>query len=146
MRHILFSLFAIATLLFTQSCANEPSCNLEGKWTVANCDIQSSKLSPTIISMAKDEYLSSTYEFMKENKFMIYKLAETKTTSEGTYTFDDSTQTLNWQTNTDSGNPSNESFEVTSCTGNSVTLSQRLPADPAKEEIATVNLTLNKEQ
>jgi len=146
MKHLIFSVVAMFAIVLVQSCANEPSCKLEGKWKVENCDIQSAKLSPTIVNMAKDEYLSNTYEFQPEGKFVIHREADTKITINGTYTFDDATQTLSWETQNDNGSTGHEEFQVTSCTGSAITLNQRLPNDPQKEEIATVTLTLSKVQ
>lgn len=146
MKHLIFSVVAMFAIVLVQSCANEPSCKLEGKWKVENCDIQSAKLSPTIVNMAKDEYLSNTYEFQPEGKFVIHQEADTKITINGSYTFDDATQTLSWETQNDNGSTGHEEFLVTSCTGSAITLNQRLPNDPQKEEIATVTLTLSKVQ
>ncbi len=146
MKHILFALIILASLAMIHSCNSEPSCKLEGQWKVESCDIQSSKLSPTVISMAKDEYLSSTYEFQKDGKFFIHLERDSKSTTEGTYTFDDNTQTLSWETVNINGTTGGESFQVNACTDSSISLTQRLPDDPAKEEIATVTLTLAKVQ
>lgn len=146
MKHLFFSVVAMFAVALVLSCSNEPSCKLEGKWKVENCDIQSSKLSPTIVNMAKDEYLSSTYEFQKEGKFLIHRMADIKSTKEGTFTFDENTQTLSWETMNNNGTTGGETFEVTSCTESAITLTQRLPNDPQKEEIATVTLTLSREE
>ncbi len=146
MKQLIFSIVAMVSLVLVQSCANEPSCKLVGKWKVENCDIQSPKLSPTVVNMAKDEYLSNTYEFQPEGKFAIHRQSDVKITINGSYTFDDATQTLSWETENANGTKGSESFQVSSCTETTLSLTQRLPNDPAKEEIATVSLTLSKVQ
>lgn len=111
------------------------------------CDIKTEKLSPTIINIARDEYLNSVYEFQKEGKILIHHRTDEHTsTNEGTYTFDDTTQSLSWQTVNTNGTTGGETFEVASCTETAITLTQRLPNDPQKEEIATITLTLNRAQ
>ncbi|GIV31660.1 MAG: hypothetical protein KatS3mg029_1011 [Saprospiraceae bacterium] len=136
------AIVATASMLWLLSCSNEPTCNFEGSWSVEP-RIESSILSKTIVSIAEEDYRSSVYRFEKEGKMYIDRRAEGSTSQqEATWQFDPATQQLSWKGV--SGQPAelNETFEVKSCSADTIVLFQRLPPEPDKEEVAKVTLTL----
>jgi hypothetical protein len=142
MKKLLFPLFALALVVMASSCTSD-SCSLTGLWKVTSADVQSEKLTATIISMAKDELMNTQYEFAKDGSITISR-GEFAAATTGTYTYDDAAQTLSWETKTQAGEDSHEASTITACTQSEVTLTQRLPEDPAKELIATVTFTMER--
>ncbi len=144
MKKLLFPLFASLCIVMGSSCSGD-SCSFVGKWKVKSADVQSEKLSATIVNMAKEQMMSNQYEFTKDGQITISSNnADTGLT--GTYSFDGASQTLTWDTKSPNQGDSHLSNTVTACTGNEITLTQRQPEDPAKEEIAITTFTLERIQ
>lgn len=139
-------LTAMAAIISLQACSNEPSCNFEGKWQVTTADLKTEKISPSIVNMAKEEYLSTEYEFLPEGKLRIHKKIENgdPITTEAGWAFDEATQQISWSNPETTPNHINEAYQLTTCSAESITLTQRMPADPEKEELVTVTLTLSR--
>ncbi|TAK36461.1 MAG: hypothetical protein EPO28_13360 [Saprospiraceae bacterium] len=144
MKKLLFSLFALALVALASSC-NSDSCSFTGKWKVKSADIQSEKLSATILNMAKEELMSTQYEFTKDGKISM-TIGESGVGNSGTYHFDSDTQTLTFDTKNSMNMESHLTSTVTACSQLEITLTERQPDDPAKEAIATTIYTLERIQ
>ncbi|MFQ5446893.1 MAG: hypothetical protein ACE5FF_08165 [Saprospiraceae bacterium] len=144
MKKLLFPLFALICILMASSCASD-SCSIAGKWKVKSADIQSEKLTPTILQMAKDELLNTQYEFTEDGQISI-NTGGAGMNMTGTYTFDAAAQTLTWDTKTTTGADSHLANTVTACSHSEITLTQRQPEDPAKEAVAITTFTLERIQ
>lgn len=140
-KNVLFCL-ALCFVLAAQSCMDD-GCSFKGKWSVQSADVQSTKLSASILQMTKDDYLNSTYEFAKDGKITITGVPGS-TTKEGNWTFDENTQELKWASSEGASTPFSETFQMESCVNGEMTLTQRIPPDPAAEAMAEIKITIKK--
>lgn len=145
MKNQLLSAVIAVALIWLPSCTNEPTCKFEGTWGV-DVKIESTVLSNSIVNIAEEEYRSSTYRFEKDGKMHIDKTTEVKSTQEATWQFDPNTQQVSWKGAEGQPAELNETFEVKSCSADTIVLFQRLPPEPEKEEVARVTLTLIRKQ
>jgi hypothetical protein len=133
----------IASLLLSACAVDDGSDCFSGKWKVSQVDMQSTKLSPTIVEMTKLDYNSYQYEFMDDNKLRITsKLYELP--MEGTWKFDKATQELQWTIVNTSLIRVTETSKLVSCTEGEIVISMRVPNDTAKDEMATLTMTWEK--
>ncbi len=141
MKNFVFALLPALVLLGMSSCMSD-SCSFEGKWLVKNADLQSATMDSSILNMAEQEYMGMSYEFAKDT----VKINSLTNTMTGSWQFDDSKQEITWTATAPDGQEMKETNFVESCTPIEITLSQRLPNDTTKKELARIILTLQKEE
>lgn len=134
---------AAAAAVLLSACGGDNICSFEGKWKVESSDIQSTRLSPSILEMSKNEMNATVYEFSKEGNISI-NYTNRSATSAGTWAFDPATNVLTWEAKTESGDIYKENSKITACSGSEIAVSQRMPADTTKEAIATVTMVWKK--
>ncbi len=140
-KNVLF-LLAFSAMLSFQSCMDD-SCSFEGKWTVQSADVQSSKLSPSIVQMTKEDYQAAVYDFAKGGKVTVNGVAGTKR-KEGTWSFDKNAQVITLGSEEAAPDFWREKFQMVSCVDGEMTISQRIPEDPSQEAIADIKLVIKK--
>lgn len=140
MSKLLFALLPALFFLGLSSCASD-GCSFEGKWVVKSADLQSATLDSSILSMAEAEYLTMSYEFSKDS----VKISTPTQSMNGAWQFDDAKQEITWSALImGGGQEMKETSHLESCTPGEIVLSQRLPNDASKEELARISLTLQK--
>lgn len=142
-KNVLFFL-AFSAILSFQSCMDD-SCSFEGKWTVQSADVQSAKLSPSIVQMTKEDYQAAVYDFAKDGKVTVTGAAGTKP-KEGTWAFDKTAQVITLGNEETDPAFWREKFQMVSCMEGEMTLTQRIPEDPSAEAIADVKLVIKKSE
>ncbi len=140
MKKISFISLAILSVFFLSSCAEEASCSFTGKWKVKTADIQSSTLPETTVAIAREDMLSTTYEFTKDG---VLNISGSKLVL-AQWIFDEAAQQITWQGTLGEGQVYNDSYQVDSCKVNEIFLSQRMPNNPAEEEKAKISFTLER--
>ena len=138
MKKLSFLIFTCMILLTFQSCLSDSKCNLEGKWKVKSTDVQSTKLSGSIVEMTKAEIENTQYEFTADGK--VTSSVAGQIPAEGTWSLAETGDKL--VLTFPERNP--ETFNLTNCTSNELSVSQRAPADPSKEEILTINTVFER--
>ena len=140
-----FSFIVLTTLfvLSLPSCTDDGGCSFTGNWKVKSADLQSSKLSETILQMAKEDMLSTTYAFSKDGNITITG-GGGSTVRVGSWTFDKATQEVTWSGKGNTGEEFKEVSKVDACTPSDISLFQRIPSDTTKEEIAKISFILEK--
>ncbi len=94
-----------------------------------------------MIQMMETEYKASIYQFNNDGTMSITSSGGQPTP--GTYTLDADKKTLQWK---DANQGVENVLQINNCTGTSIELTQRMPADASQAEIATVSMTLAPQQ
>ena len=140
-KNVLF-LLGVSAFLSFQACTDD-SCSFEGNWTVQSADVQSTKLTPSIIQMTKEDYQSSVYDFAAGGKVTVSGAAGSKP-KEGSWAFDQAAQVLTMGSPQGAAELWSEKFQMVSCVGGEMTLTQRIPEDTNIEAVAEVKLVIKK--
>jgi len=141
MKKLSFLIFAYVIGLSFQSCQSDGGCNLEGKWKVKSTDVQSSKLSPSIIELTKEEIVNAEYEFTADGR-VTFTNKPGNPPAEGTWTLDEPGKKLVLTFK----DKQPETFNLSSCSSKEMTANQRAPEDPAAEALITINTVFEKVQ
>jgi hypothetical protein len=140
-KNVLF-LLGVSAFLSFQACTDD-SCAFEGNWTVQSAEVQSAKLSPSIVQMTKEDYQASVYDFAEGGKVTVNGAAGSKP-KEGSWSFDQTSQVLTMGSPAGAQEQWSEKFQMVSCVGGEMTLSQRIPEDTNIEAVAEVKLVIKK--
>ena len=136
MKKFLFAFCSLCIGLMFSSCASD-GCSIVGTWAVSDIKMESTKFSESMIEMMETEYKNTTYVFNEDGTMSI--TTSNGVPAPGTYTFTAASYELKWE---DDANKIPNVLKVLNCTGASIELSQRMPADEAQELTAQVTMTL----
>lgn len=139
------SFYFLATVIVGSitSCAGDGSCSIEGQWKVKSADVTSEKLDKSILDMAKEMMLATTYTFTADS--VTIKTGGAGGEFKGTYLVDATGKALSW--NTVSGQNSSafiDNMKIMSCSGKEVTIYKRNPVDTTQAAMTESTLVLER--
>lgn len=143
MKKISFIALTCLVAFSLTSCGSDEGCSFKGNWKVKSADIQSSRLPEATLQIAKEDMLATIYEFEKDGKIAIRTNSGGKG-RQGTWAFNKTGSEVSWTTKAADGEDYVETSIVNNCSASEISLSQRMPSDTTKEEIARVVFVLER--
>ena len=141
MKKLSFYFLATVVVASLAACGSDGSCSMEGNWKVKSADVSSDKLDKSVLMMAKDMMLATTYNFTTDS--ITINTGGTSGQYQGSYTVDATGTTLSWSTiGGTSGTTYNDNMKIVSCGGGEVTLLKRSPTDTTQAEMTKTKLWL----
>ena len=126
------------------ACASDGDCSLQGNWKVKDAEVTSDKLDETVLGMAKDIMLKTTYSFTADS--IVIKSGGPSGEFRGSYALDAVGQTLSWNTvGVSNSSQYSDNMKILSCNSNELKLSKRNPVDTTQAALTTSTMVLVRE-
>lgn len=143
MKKLSFYFLASIIVASLAACAGDGSCSMEGQWKVKSADVTSEKLDKSVVSIAKDMMMTTTYNFTADS--VTINSGGPSGQFRGTYAVDEAGMTLSWNTTSVStGNPYTDNMKIVNCGGKEVTVFKRNPADTTQAALTVSTLVLER--
>ena len=139
------SFYFLATLVVASlaACGSDSNCSMEGEWKVKSAEVTSDKLDKSVLGMAKEMMLKTTYSFTADS--VTIRSGGPSGEFHGSYAVDANGQTLSWTTmGATNGAAYSDNMKILSCSGSEVTFVKRNPADTTQAALTTSTIVLEK--
>ncbi len=140
MKKVVLIFSVLCVYMSFSSCLGD-RCDLVGKWKVTEVSIQSERFSVSVKELIKNEYLSSTYEFLPDGIVNITSDTDSPRTSSYSLNLEENTISLNDDSARDAQASVNS---IINCSDNVFTLEEKLGSGEGGNSASIITYTLER--